>query len=107
MDERLSSKEEDGWPLSCYAAFSGHYFWLCRTVRRSGSLCVRQNAAGCSLHQLLYLSVNRLLAETWLWSTGSARPDRQQRSLSGCTFSLNHLTNLHFQTPMNALSLNK
>jgi hypothetical protein len=50
----------------------------------------------------LYIGPHRLLAKTWLWSTCSARSTRQQHSLSGCTVSLTHLTNLHFQTPMNA-----
>ena len=66
----------------------------------NGSLRVRQNPAGCFLHQLLYVSLDRLLAETWLWSTCSARPARQQRSLACCTLSLAHLTNLDFQAPM-------
>ena len=59
-----------------------------------------QNPARCFLHQFLYVSLDRLLAETWLWSTCSARPARQQRSLACCTFSLAHLTNLDFQAPM-------
>src|SRR6266566_2609711 len=105
MDDGLFSYKEDGWPFSCYAAFSGRYFWLWRAVRWNGSLFIRQNAAGCPLHQLLYISPDRLLAKTGLWSTCSARPARQQHSLTGCTLSLTHLTNLHFQTSMNAADL--
>ncbi len=49
--------------------------WI--VVRWNGSLFIRQNAAGCPLHQLLYISPDRLLAKTGLWSTCSARPARQ------------------------------
>src|ERR1700747_3575007 len=104
MDDGLSPSKEDGWPCSRYAAFSGRYFRFCRGVRWNGNLRVRQNAAGCSLHQLLYVSLDRLLAETWLWPTCSARPARRQRSLTCCNFSLAHLANLHIQKPMNGLS---
>ena len=100
MDDGLSPSKEDGWPCSCYAAFCGRCVGLWRAVRWNGSLRVRQNPAGCFLHQLLYVSLDRLLAETWLWSTCSARPARQQRSLACCTLSLAHLTNLDFQAPM-------
>jgi hypothetical protein len=54
-----------------------------------------------ALYQLLYISPHRLLAKTWLWSTCSTRPARQQRSLTGCTLSLTHFANLDFQTLMN------
>ena len=101
MDEGISSQKEDGWTVSCYAALCGRCLWFCRAVRRRGSLFIRQDAARCFLHQLLYISPHRLLAKAWLWTTCSARPARQQRSLTGCTLSLTHLTNLHFQTPMN------
>src|SRR6266496_16578 len=100
MDDWISSYKEDGWPFGCYAALCGRYFWLCRAVRWNRSLFIRQDAAGCSLHQLLYISPHGLLAETWLWSTCSARPARQQHSSSGCTLSVAHFTNLHFQTPL-------
>jgi hypothetical protein len=48
------------------------------------------------------IGLHRLLAEAWLWSTCSARSARQWSSFTGCTFSLTHLTNLHFQTHINA-----
>ena len=43
-------------------------FWLCWSLCWSGSLSVRQNVAGCSLHQPFHLGFHRLLAGAWLWS---------------------------------------
>jgi len=51
----------------------------------------------------LYISSFALpLTGDWLWSTRSARPAREQYSVSGRVVSLTHFTNLHFQTPVNA-----
>ena len=54
------------WHLCRCTAFSGNCFWLCRSVCRSESLSVRQNAAGRSLHQLFHHGIHRLLAGAWL-----------------------------------------
>jgi hypothetical protein len=54
------------------------------------------------LHQLFHLGFYRLLAEAWLWSACGGRSAGQWSSVAGCTFSHPHLTNFHFQKPMNA-----
>jgi hypothetical protein len=85
---------------SRYPAFSGNCFWFCRSICWSGSLSIRQDATGCSLRQLLYLGIHRLLAIAWLWSACSDRSARQWSSFAGCTFSHPHLAHFHFQKSM-------
>src|SRR6266498_586244 len=53
---------------------TGICFWFCWPVCWSGSLSIRQDAAGCALHQLLHHGIHRLLASAWLWSACSDRP---------------------------------
>src|SRR6266550_2454971 len=73
MDNALFPSK-DGWNFSRYPAFLERCFWLCWSVCWSGSLSIRQDAAGCSLRQLLHLGLHRLLAIDWLWSACSDRP---------------------------------
>lgn len=89
---------------SRYTAFFERSFWLCWSLCWSRSLSIRQNTARRPLHQLLHLGFYRLLARAWLWSACSDRSACQWNSFAGRTFSHPHLTNFHFQKPMNAFA---